>query len=159
MAQPHIQVILADEIVPDGLRRALERTNATASFWPLTEALRAEPTPSADAVVVVVPEDASHLAGPLRVLFDRLAEQPRATLVLTGQGRALPVLEHPASLPVTFGDASDEQSLSVRLTTILEMRHSLASLHRGLLATRRSGENRERVRPVCRRMLPPGAPS
>ena len=73
MAQPHIQVILADESIPDSLHSALQRTAATAAFWPLSEALRPGRTPAADVVVVVVPDDPTQVAGPLRRLFDRLA--------------------------------------------------------------------------------------
>lgn len=141
MARPHIQVILAADAIPHSLGAALQRTPATAGFWPLSEAVRAGHPPAADAIVVVVPEDAAQLAGPLRVLFDRLAEHPRATLVLTASGKAAGPLNHPATLPVTFDDGRDERDLSVRLATMLEMRNSLDSLHQGLLANRRSGES------------------
>jgi hypothetical protein len=140
MARPHIQVILAADAVPESLRAALQHTAATASFWPLAEALCGDPAANADALVIVVPPDTTGLTGPLRALFDRLAEHPRATLILGTDGRN-PALEYPPSLPVTFGGASDEHDLSVRLATILEMRGSLDSLHRGLLANRRSGES------------------
>ncbi|HPM23257.1 MAG TPA: SpoIIE family protein phosphatase [Phycisphaerae bacterium] len=141
MAQPHIQVILAADSVPESLRAALQRTSATASFWALSEALRGDPTLMADAVVIVLPQDATALAGPLRVLLDRLAERPRATLLLTPSNPALPPLDHPPTLPVTFGSGLDEHDLTACLTTMLAMRNSLDSLHRGLLANRRSGES------------------
>ena len=140
MARPHIQVVLASDIVPESLRTALHQTNATAGFWPLAEALRADLSAAADAIVIVVPEDSSGLAGPLRVLFDRLAEHPRATLVLSDSGRQQPPLVHPPVVPVSYGHGLDQQDLSVRLTTMLEMRDSLDSLHRGMLATKRSGD-------------------
>jgi hypothetical protein len=141
MARPHIQVILADETIPESLQAALRRIDATASFRPLAEALRADLAPSADAVVVIVPEDAGGVAGPLRVLFDRLAEHPRATLVLKASGHGVPPLAHPATLPVTFGCELDERDLSIRISTMLAMRESLDALHHGLLANRRSGES------------------
>lgn len=141
MARPHIQVILADEAIPHSLRTALQRTGASAAFGPLSEALRGGHASAADATVVVVPEDARGIAGPLRVLFDRLAEQPRATLVLKSTGDELPPLEHPPTLPVTFFRGSDDHDLFGRLTAMLEMRHSINSLHRGLLANRRSEAN------------------
>ncbi len=141
MARPHIQVILSDHAVPANLRTALQRTDATAAFWPLSETLRGDFTTNADAVVVVVPENTSGLTGPLRVMFDRLAEHPRATLVLTPLGRPAAPLEHPPTVPVSYVANADEHDLTVRLTTMLEMRDSLDSLHRGLVANRRSGEN------------------
>ena len=87
---------------------------------------------------MVVPENTSTIAGPLRVLFDRLAEQPRATLVLKSNGDALPAIDHPPTLPVTFFGGNDDHDLSGRLSAMLEMRKSIDSLHRGLLANRRS---------------------
>ena len=141
MARPHIQVILADNAIPASLQSALQRTAATAGFWPLSEALRANAALHADAVVVVVPNDIGDLEGPLRILFDRLAEHPRATLVLTAHGRAVGPLNHPATLPVTLFSGQDEHDLAGRLTAMLEMRPSLDSLHQGLVANRRSGES------------------
>lgn len=140
MARPHLQIILADETIPPSLQAALRRTAATAGFWPLAEALRARRLPQADAIVVVVPEDASTVAGPLRVLFDRLAEHPRATLVVTADGHPVCPLNHPPTLPVSFFSGHDVHDLCGRLTAMLEMRDCLDSLHRGLLANRRSGE-------------------
>jgi hypothetical protein len=140
MSRPHIQVILADNAIPDCLPNVLNRIEATAGFWPLSEALHAQRLPRADAIVVIVPPDISGIAGPLRVLFDRLAEHPRATLVLSCDGVATR-LRHPATLPVTFVDAVDEHDLCGRLATMLEMRDSLDSLHRLWLSNRRSGES------------------
>jgi sigma-B regulation protein RsbU (phosphoserine phosphatase) len=140
MAQLHVQVILAADNVPESLRVALQRMAATASFWPLAEALRGDPAAGADALVIVVPEDVSGLLRPLRALFDRLAERPRATLVVAASGRT-PPLDFPPTLPVIFGSNLDEHDLTVRLATMLEMRSSLDMLHRGMLANRRSGES------------------
>lgn len=140
MARPHIQVILAADAVPEGLRTALQRTAATTSFWPLAKAVRLNATASADVFVIVVPPDTSELLGPLRVLFDRLAEHPRPTLIVSTDGR-MPTLEYPPAVPVAFSSGLNEHDLTVRLTTMLEMRSSLDSLHRGLLANRRNGES------------------
>lgn len=141
MGRPHIQVIVAGESVPDSLRAAVQHIDATASFWPLAEALRAEHPTIADALVVVLPEDVTGLIPPLRVLFDHLADHPRAVLVLSPQGASLPALDHPPTVPVSFAADLDEHDLALRLRTMLEMRESLDSLHRGLLANRRSGES------------------
>jgi hypothetical protein len=144
MARPHIQVILAADQVPECLRAALQRADATAGFWPLSEALRGDAAAGADALVVVLPEESSGLSGPLRVLLDRLAEHPRGTLVLAPSGRPLPRLDHPPSLPVSFSSGLDEESLAVQLTTMIEMRHSLDSLHQRVLANRRQGQSAAR---------------
>ena len=141
MAEPHILVILADGAVPESLLAALRQTSATASFSPLSEAARDGGTPLADAVVVVVPDDIAGVAPALRVLFDRLAEHPRATLILKTSGDAVTPMNHPRSLPVTFFSGVNEQDLAGRLSTMLAMRDSLDSLHCGMLANRRSGEN------------------
>ena len=140
MARPHIQVVLAADSVPESLRTALQRTNATASFWPLAEAIHRDPAALADALVIVVPADTAGISEPLRTLFDHLAEQPRATLVVS-DGDRVPAVEHPPALPVVFGRGGDEQELEIRLATILAMRSSFDSLHRGLLANRRSGQS------------------
>lgn len=141
MARPHIQVILAADQIPASLQNALRRTAATAGFWPLSEALREGAPLNADAVVVVVPDEPGTLASPLRVLFDRLAEHPRATLVLSASGQPVPPLNHPPMLPVTTFAGQDAHDLAGRLTTLVQMRGSLDSLHRGLLDSRRTGES------------------
>lgn len=141
MARPHVQVILVDANVPHPLKSALERIDASATFWPLAEALRGEPVQRADAVVIVLPHAAADLRGPLKVLFDRFAEHPRAILVLTPDGQPHPHLPHPATVPVSFDGGLDEHDLAVRLTTLLEMRESLDSLHRGMLANRHSEQS------------------
>jgi hypothetical protein len=134
-------VILAGDAIPPILQAALARTGATTGFAPLAEAVRADLTPRADAVVIIVPDNTGPIAGPLRVLFDRLAEHPRATLVMRGDGTAAPPLHHPAMLPVAFAPTGDEHDLTGRLSTMLQMRPSLDSLHRNLLHQRRSGES------------------
>lgn len=141
MARPYIQVVLAAETIPPSLRAALQHTPAATSFWPLAEALRMATLSAGDAVVVVVPAEPASIAGPLRVLFDRLAEHPRATLVMTATGAPVLPLQHPPALPVAFDGGEDEHALSVRLSAMLAMRDSLDCLHRGLLANRRSGES------------------
>jgi hypothetical protein len=140
MARPHIQVILAADAVPPSLHVALQRTNATAGFWPLAEALRESGIPDADAFVVVLPEDPATIAGPLRILFDRLSEQPRATLVLKANGDAVEPINHPQSVPVTFFAGGDDHLLAGQLSALAATRTSLDALHRGLVDSRRSGE-------------------
>jgi sigma-B regulation protein RsbU (phosphoserine phosphatase) len=143
MSHAHVQVILADDAVPEALRAALTQIGVSASFWRLGEALQHDATKSADAIVLVTPTDTSGIARPLRLLFDRLAERPRAMLVLTADGGRLP-LELPAAVPVTYGRRHAESDLATRLAVLLEMRPALDTLHRGLLATRRSGQNTTR---------------
>lgn len=140
MAGAQVQVILAGEKVPQRLHVALQQTGATTSFWALTAALPEGALPDADAVVVVVPDDTAPLAGPLRVLFDRLAERPRAMLVLTSSGQPATPLAHPSTLPVTFDRGLDEHDLAVQLGTLRAMRTSLDSLQQRVTASRRNGE-------------------
>ncbi len=141
MSRPHVQVVLADHAIPDALRAALERTGATASFWPLAEVLHADPGAAADAVVIVLPARPGEQTSKLRLLFDRLAEHPRAALVLVPGGEPLPILDHPPAVPVVYAQDLDAHDLAVRLETMIEMRPSLDSLRNGLVAGHRSGDS------------------
>ena len=141
MPRMHVETILADDNVPPTLREAVRRTGASASFRPLDEALRSGVSAVADAIVIVGPDDMRSLERPLRVLFDRIADQPRAVLLLKASGGRVPKLAHPKSVPVIFGCGLGAEELSGRLATMLEMRTSLESLHRGLLANRRQEES------------------
>jgi hypothetical protein len=130
MTRPHIQVILADNDVPETLRAALERVDATASFSPLSEAARRRPATSADALVMVVPEDTAPLAGPIQTVFERLAERPRATLVISPRGGNGRAVRPPPTVPVSFGADLTADGITARLGMMLEMRPSLDELHR-----------------------------
>jgi hypothetical protein len=167
MARAHVETILAHDTVPASLREAVRRTGAWASFRPLSQALRNGISPRADAVVVIVPDDVRPVQHSLRVLFDRLADCPRAVLVVQPGGGLRPRLDHPASVPVTFGSALGADELASRLTTMLDMRPSLDSLHRGMLTNRRLEESAtaayERqlrlARQVQRELIPENLPS
>lgn len=140
MPPPHVQVILGANEIPEHLKSALRRSGATASFRPLAEVLRSGITPNADAVVVVAPEDTRDVQTHLRVLLDRMAERPRATLVMKAAGQTIPRFAHPPTVPVAFGCGMSEDELSIRLTTMLEMRHSLDTLHREARQARHDDE-------------------
>jgi hypothetical protein len=140
MARRRIQIILAGTDVPEGLKSALCRADASVSFWSPAEALRADPALEADALVIVLPADTSGLGPLIRALFDRLAEHPRATLLLTPGREPASRPPHPACLPVICAAGDNEHDLALQLGMLLEMRDALESLHRGLLANRRSGE-------------------
>ncbi|MBU0638358.1 MAG: serine/threonine-protein phosphatase [Planctomycetes bacterium] len=135
MPRPHVQVVLGVDEVPQPLEVALQRMGATASFCPLLEALRGGLSPSADAVVVVAPDNTREISDQLKVLFDRLADSPRATLVVKPNGRYMPRLNHPPTVPVSFSSGLSAEELATRLTTMVEMRPSLEYLHRGMMAT------------------------
>jgi hypothetical protein len=139
MARPHIQVVLASVAVPESLRAVLQQAGATASFWPLAEAVHGNPIANADAVVLVVPADTASLTGQLRALFDRIVEHPRPTLVMSTDVQT-PALECPPRVPVVFAAGADERDLAIRLTTLLDMRSSFDALPRGLSANRRHRE-------------------
>jgi hypothetical protein len=141
MARAHVETILAHDSVPASLREAVNRTGACASFRPLSQALRNGVSPHADAVVLIVPDDLRPVQHSLRVLFDRLADCPRAVLVVQPAGGAPANLEHPATVPVIFGSALGADELASRLSTMLDMRPSLDSLHRGMLAKTRQEED------------------
>jgi hypothetical protein len=141
MARAHVETILAHNSVPASLREAVRRTGAWASFRPLSQALRSGVSPHADAVVVIVPDDVRPVQRSLRVLFERLADCPRAVLVMQPAGGSCPKLDHPPTVPVTFGSAMETDELASRLSTMVDMRPSLDSLHRSLLANRRLEEN------------------
>lgn len=65
-----------------------------------------------------------------------MADHPRATLLLRADGEPVPELAHPQTLPVTFGSGLDAGELTVQLNTMLDMRGSLESLHRIMVANR-----------------------
>lgn len=134
MAQPHVQVVLGGETVPPGLDAALRRVDATVSFRPLRDALRPGATVSADAVVVVPPTNGQFSPQRMKLLFDRMADHPRATLVLHDAARPRELFPHPPDLPVSFATAQDEHELAVRLSTMLDLRPSLDALRRSALA-------------------------
>ncbi|HUU95852.1 MAG TPA: SpoIIE family protein phosphatase [Phycisphaerae bacterium] len=129
MPTAHIQVVLEDQCVPKSLETALRRVGAAASFWSLSDTLRLGLSASADAVVVVAPSDRPGSDDRLRSLFDRMADHPRATLVLRPEAHPRPRTSHPPTLPVSFGAALDADELAVRLATMIEMRDSLELLH------------------------------
>lgn len=140
MPRPHIQVILADHAIPPTLREAVRCTGASASFRHLPEVLRGGLSSIPDAIVIVVPDALGEQMHSLRVLFDHIADQPRATLLLRANGGVVPSLAHPPTVPVTFGCELDTPALAARLATMLEMRASLDSLHRSMVANRVSEE-------------------
>lgn len=141
MARPHVQVIVGDDCdIPITLRESISRIEASASFRPLPDAVRRGVPLSADTIVIIVPEDSRPITHLLRVLFDRLAESPRAVLLLKASGGLVPRLTHPKILPVTFGCELDSTILSARLGMMIEMRPSLHCLHEGLQVSRRSRE-------------------
>lgn len=137
MQHPHIQIIVGDDAVPATLQAALHQTAATKSFLPLARlSNRTRPTP-ADAYVIVAPANVNGAGELIRQFLDHLADRPRATLVITPDGKPLARIEHPATVPVTFIGAASAEELSIRLRMMLEMRSSLESLHRGMITTRR----------------------
>ncbi len=145
MTRPHVQVILGDETIPPGLQTALDRAGATASFRPLSEALRSGQSPGGDAVVIVAPDDSPSVSDRLKVLFDRIADRPRATLVLKSSSHSFQHLSHPDTLPVSFAAGLEVEELTTRLKIMLDMRHSLESLHQGMLASHESEQNAART--------------
>lgn len=136
MSQALIEVVLDDRAIPDELHGALRRTDALASFRPLHDVVRSGVAANADAVVIVTAADTPDLAQRLRILFHRLTEHPRATLVLqSGAGAPTPIA-HPATLPVCVEGALTEAELAARLSTMLSMRRCLHSLHERAAARR-----------------------
>lgn len=116
--------------MPPSLEAALRQVDAATTFWPLSEALRTNRALTGDVVVVVVPDEPQHLRGPLHVLFDRVAEQPRGTLVLSPSGQPIPPLPYPRSLPVSCFTGADDHALAGQLRALMAMRPSLDVLHR-----------------------------
>ncbi len=140
MIRPHIHVILATDDIPPPLPAALHNINATTSYWPLSEALRHYELIVADAIVIVTPANVGVLTDSLQSLLERIAQRPRATLLLRPPDTPLTPLPHASTLPVSFSDTDSVTELTTRLNLMVEMRASLDALHGGLLATRRTGE-------------------
>ena len=166
MSRRHVETILAQNTVPASLREAVRRTGAWASFRPLAQALQSGVSPGADAIVILVPEDTGPVERELRVLLDRMTDRPRAVLLLKPSGDPIPRFDHPAAVPVTFGSGVDENDLTSRLATMLDMRASLDSLHRGMVTNRRLEQSATRLyerqlrlaRQVQREFLPETLP-
>jgi hypothetical protein len=132
---------MGDHAIPTGLREAVRRTGASASFRPLRDALHSALSAGTDAVVVVVPDDIRQISHSLQVLLDRLADQPRATLLMRASGGDVPHVGHPRTVPVTFGCPANADELATRLCTMVAMRDSLESLHGSMVANRQSEQN------------------
>lgn len=130
MSRPQVLVILTEAVMPPSLEAALRQVDAATTFWPLSEALRTNRALTGDVVVVVVPDEPQHLRGPLHVLFDRVAEQPRGTLVLSPSGQPIPPLPYPRALPVSCFTGADDHALAGQLRALVAMRPSLDVLHR-----------------------------
>lgn len=134
MPQPHVQVVLGDSVMPGTLEAALKKIDASVSFRPFSEALRPGASISADAVVVVAPQPTRQSRNRMKLLFDRLADHPRATLVLHNHNVDQRHMEHPPGLPVSFASQQTVEELAIRLSTMLDMRKSLETLHRSAVA-------------------------
>lgn len=130
MHRPHVHVILSEDNLPPTLHAALDRVGAVTSFASLPDELRSPRPPRADAVVVVSPRAGQPQAERLGALLTRMAGRPRATLVLNPERPLHALPSHPRRLPVSFGTALSTDELTARLTTMIEMRHSLATLSR-----------------------------
>jgi hypothetical protein len=141
MSSAHVQVVLDGQTMPTGLEAALRRVGATASFGPISEAIRLGPKPTADAVVVVAPENSGGDQHRLRALFDRIATKPRATLVLQPSHATGKPPAQPTTLPVSFSGPGSTAELAARITTMIEMRPSLESLGRRAPSRRHPDES------------------
>ncbi len=141
MSRRHIEVILAHNQVPNTLRDAIRQTGASASFRPLTQVARDGVSGGADAVVIIIPPNLQPVQRSIQVVLDRMAERPRAVLLLGIDGGPLPPISHPTTVPVIHGTRLDADELASRLATMVEMTGSLESLHRGMLANRRTEQH------------------
>ncbi|MBU0616660.1 MAG: serine/threonine-protein phosphatase [Planctomycetes bacterium] len=140
MPQAHVQVVVGGQTMPTGLEAALRQVGATASFEPISEVLRSGVRPTADAVVVIPPDDAQANREGLRRLFGHVASRPRATLVIQPEGNAVPPPTLPPTVPVSFSSRTGVEELAARISTMIEMRSSLESLHRGNASARLADE-------------------
>jgi hypothetical protein len=140
MRQAHVQVVLGGQTMPKGLEAALRQVGVTASFEPIAEVLRSGVRPTADAVVVIPSDDAQANRDGLQRLFSHVASRPRATLVLQPEGQAAPPPVLPPTVPISFSSRTGVEELAARISTMIEMRSSLESLHRGNASARRADE-------------------
>jgi len=130
MSQAHVQVVLDDSQIPQGIDAALQTVGATVSFGPISEALRSGVKPTADAVIVIPRDDSPNSREDLRELIGRVANNPRATLVIQPEGCRITPPNTPASVPVSYSERSGIESLATRISTMISMRGSLEALHR-----------------------------
>jgi hypothetical protein len=128
MPKHHANVIIAAPTIPTTLQAALNELQATASFSPLSAVLRDGAPRGGDATVVVWDVETRTTSAELEVLFDRLSEHPRPTLVLIVGGQLLRRPSHPAVLPVSWVTTPSTAELAARLTTLFELRPALAAL-------------------------------
>lgn len=145
MPHAHLQILLADETMPLRLTQALERIHATTSQRSFAEALRSAEPPHGDAFVLVAPDHATETIAKLRLLLDRIAERPRAVLVLGPDEFGAPRIEHPPVVPVILDRGNTAiDVLAARITSILDMRSALAALHGAATARRAAEEHNAR---------------
>jgi hypothetical protein len=131
MAQAHVQVVLGGETIPSGLEAALRRIGATASFGPIADVLRFGLKPAADAVVVVAAGAEPTGADRLQALLNRVAAQPRGTLVLQSENNRDSRPAYPPAVPVSFSGPADPEEWAARIETMIAMRPSLDLIQRG----------------------------
>lgn len=140
MAQAHVQVVLGGETIPSGLEAALRRIGATASFGPITDALRFGLKPTADAVVVVANGNGQGEIDRLEALLSRVAAQPRGTLVLQSDDNRDPRPTYSPAVPVSFSGPADAEEWAARIETMIAMRPSLEVIQRGRPAVTHADE-------------------
>ncbi len=130
MRSAHVHVVLGEEPPSAALEAALRRAGASARFDPLSDVLRRPTLPSADAMVVVAPRPGSSDSQRMSTLWRRVADRPRATLLVAPVGAAEPRGDCPGELPVSISVAPSEDELAARLRTLIDLGPSLARLAR-----------------------------
>ena len=130
MVAGHVQVVLDGQAVPEGLHDALRIAGVSASFGRADDVLRYGVESRADAVVVVASGGNAAEPGRMRALLERIAANPRATLVLQQDVGPVRPAAHPASLPVSYSTQAGGDDLAARITTMISMREALDALRR-----------------------------
>ncbi|MFQ6049016.1 MAG: PP2C family protein-serine/threonine phosphatase, partial [Phycisphaerae bacterium] len=126
MARAHLQIIVDDVEVPANLIQAIKRIRATIDIRPLDQAIAFGISPLAEAVVMVARSDQRAVRQRLERALHRVAEQPRATLVMIqGPIDGLSRLRRPGSVPTGVVSAVSAEELAGRLAAMVETGQAL----------------------------------
>ena len=140
MPGAHVQVVFGGHRMPRGLEAALRRLGATAGFNSFDDVARNGLRSSADAIVVLPPDNTPRHEHNLEAVLNKIAIHPRATLVLQSKRTRGEQVSTPPALPVSYCTKSNASELVARLSTMFAMRPSLDALRRSAASQNEAAE-------------------
>ena len=108
----------------------MRQLGATIGFNSFADVAQHGVRSSADAIVVLPPEESEHRDRDLGAVLQKISVQPRATLVLQSRRAQTAVTPTPPALPVSYCSGTAAAELVARISTMIAMRPSLDALQR-----------------------------